>query len=68
MKIKFSVGEYIWFMSILLYLIWAVIGLNYKISPEHIAIYGSIGMVVFVLLGNILRFLKWQNVNIKRLR
>ena len=60
MKIKFGRGEYIWFSSILLYLIWAFIGIYMNIQYLNISLIGSLGMIVFVILSNLIRIKIWQ--------
>jgi|AntAceMinimDraft_18_1070375.scaffolds.fasta_scaffold1040156_1 hypothetical protein len=52
-----TVGEKIWSLSVLLYLVWAFVGLQYGISSESISIFGSVGMISFVIIVNLLRIL-----------
>lgn len=54
MKI-FSIGEKIWIISLILYIVWVLIGIKLEQSPETISIIGSIGMIVFVTLTNLIR-------------
>jgi len=57
----FTIGEKIWIVSIILYCVWVLIGFKLQIPYELISIYGSIGMFVFVILINLLRFLNTTN-------
>lgn len=55
---KLTSGEKIWIVSIILYLIWAIIGIKLKYSHFNISVIGSIGMILFVVIFNLLRFIK----------
>ena len=57
----FTTGEKIWILSIMLYLIWALIGFHLEIGLEVISIWGSLGMIIFVLLFNFIRLIKITN-------
>ena len=57
----FTIGEKIWILSIIIYCIWVLIGFKLQISYELISIYGSIGMLVFVILSNLFRFFKYNS-------
>jgi len=58
MKKVFSTGEKIWIVSIILYLIWVLIGIKLHISLFNISIFGSIGMIVFVIISMIICIIK----------
>jgi hypothetical protein len=55
---KFTSGEKIWVLSIILYLIWTFIGIKLDYSYFNISVIGSIGMILFVVIFNLLRFVK----------
>jgi|AntAceMinimDraft_18_1070375.scaffolds.fasta_scaffold00869_26 hypothetical protein len=57
MKNLLTNGEKIWVVSVLLYILWVFIGLNNNISTQLIPILGSLGMIVFVVIANIIRIL-----------
>jgi len=57
----FTTGEKIWILSIMLYLIWALIGFHLEIGLEVISIWGSFGMIIFILLFNFIRLIKITN-------
>jgi len=54
---KFTPGEKIWILSIILFIMWVIIGSKFEISYFLISILGSIGMIIFVILGNLIRLL-----------
>jgi hypothetical protein len=47
----FSTGEKIWIISIILFAIWVYIGYKLGIDTMTISVYGSIGMLLFVILA-----------------
>ena len=53
----FTIGEKIWILSIILFITWVIIGLKFEIPIHTISILGSIGMIIFVFLGNLIRLL-----------
>jgi hypothetical protein len=55
---KLTTGEKIWILSVILYLIWIIIGIKLDYSYFNISVIGSIGMILFVVIFNLLRFVK----------
>ena len=53
----FTVGEKIWFLSIILYFVWVIIGAKFEISYSLISLLGSAGMIIFVIICNLLRLI-----------
>jgi hypothetical protein len=63
MKNLFTTGEIIWITSIILFGIWVYIGYKLGIDTMTISVYGSIGMLLFVILvGLAWVFVDWDRV------
>lgn len=48
---RLTTGEKVWVLSVVLFLIWAIIGNSLGVPVRTVSIYGSIGMVLFVVLA-----------------
>jgi len=64
MKI-FTTGEKIWMASLILFIVWVLIGFHMNIPCLNTSLIGSVGMIIFVILANLLRFFDWKYISNK---
>lgn len=62
---KITTGDKIWATSIILYVLWVLIAYDLNININKIAIIGSIGMIVFVIIGCLISLL-YQKIKSKK--